>query len=97
GPSPTLPFWKYEESLIQEDIPSNLLSWEQPAAFASENDLAWAAVDPETAERRLNLLGDYFSLEGMDLELRRPPPGWTLVRKFPGSTCDWHVFRISQK
>jgi hypothetical protein len=97
GPSHTLPFWKYEESVVQEDIPSNLLNWDELAAFVSENDLPWAVVDPQMVERRPELLGGYFVLERMGLVLKEAPPGWALRREVHGSTYDWYVFRTSQE
>jgi hypothetical protein len=97
GPSHTLAFWKYEGSVVQEDVPANLLGWDEFAALVSENDLTWAVVDPQMVERRPDLLGGYFDLEGNDLILKRAPPGWTLVREVDGSIYDWYVFRISQE
>ncbi|MGD2143179.1 MAG: hypothetical protein PVF54_01735 [Anaerolineae bacterium] len=97
GPSHSLPFWKYEEDFVQEDVPSNLLNWDQLAAFVRQNDLAWAAIDPRMVERRPDLLGEYFPLKGGDLVVHEPPPGWTLLKEVHGSTYDWYVFRTSQE
>jgi hypothetical protein len=96
GPSWSLPFWRYRDEIAPQDIPSSLRSWDQLVAFISENDLSWAAVDFDMVERRPDLLGGYFSLEGANLRLRQSPPGWMLVREVDGSIYDWYVFRTSQ-
>jgi hypothetical protein len=95
GPSWSLPFWRYEERIAPQDIPSSLQGWDQLAAFVSENCLFWAVVDADMVERRPDLLGGYFSLTGAELGLKQTPPGWTLVREVEGSTYDWYVFRTS--
>jgi hypothetical protein len=95
GPSHTLPFWKYEASFVQYDVPSNLLSWNQLSAFVSQNDLTWVVVDPQMVERRPELLGKHFALEGEDLSLKRTPPGWVLVHELDGSHYHWYVFETS--
>jgi 4-amino-4-deoxy-L-arabinose transferase-like glycosyltransferase len=97
GPSHTLPFWMYEESVVQQDIPANLLKWDELVAFVSENDLPWAVVDAQMVERRPDLLGEYFDFDGKDLVLKQTPPGWTLVREVHGTVYDWYVFRTSQE
>jgi 4-amino-4-deoxy-L-arabinose transferase-like glycosyltransferase len=95
GPGWTLPFWRYEEQIAPQDIPSVLQDWNQLAAFVNENNLSWVSVDADMLERRPDLLGDYFTLNGQDLVLRQSPAGWMLVREFQGSTYDWYVFRTS--
>jgi 4-amino-4-deoxy-L-arabinose transferase-like glycosyltransferase len=95
GPSWSLPFWRYEERIAPQDIPSSLQGWDQLAAFVSENRLFWAVVDADMVERRPDLLGGYFSLTGAEIGLKQTPPGWMLVREVDGSTYDWYVFRTS--
>lgn len=95
GPSHTLPFWRYEGLFMHEGIPSGLLKWDQLAAFVSENELLWAVVDPQMVERRPDLLGDYFALQGNELSLKQAPPSWTLVHEMDGANYHWYVFRTS--
>ncbi len=97
GPSHTLPFWRHEGSFVPEDIPVDLLRWDELTALVRQRGLPWAVVDTQMVERRPDVLGGYFALQGDDLILKESPPGWTLVHQVDGRAYDWYVFRTSQQ
>lgn len=96
GPSKSLGIWRYVDIISHENLPSDLRTWNEVADFIEEQRLTWAIVDFDLVDRRQELLGDYFSLDGEKANLVQPPPGWELVHEGETSLYRWFVFRIVQ-
>lgn len=97
GPSKSLAgLWRYVEDVSHKSIASDLESWDDLADLLEENQVSWAIVDYEVVDRRSELLGDYFSLDGTKISLKQPPPGWVLVREVEAPTGHWFIFEIAQ-
>jgi hypothetical protein len=95
GPSKSLGIWRYVEIISHENVPSNLSGWDEMVGFIEEQQLSWAIVDFDVVDRRPELLGDYFSLDGKKIALKQPPPGWMLVHEVETAQGHWFVFEIS--
>lgn len=97
GPSKSLAgLWRYVEVVSHKSISSDLESWDDLARLLEEDQVFWAIVDYEMVDRRPELLGDYFSLDGKGVTLKQPPPGWVLVREVEAPTGHWFIFEIAQ-
>lgn len=96
GPSKSLTgLWRYIEDVSHKSISSDLESWDDFAGLLEEKQVSWAIVDYEMVDRRSELLGDYFSLDGKKITLKQPPPGWVLVHEFETTQGHWFVFKVS--
>ncbi len=97
GPSKSLGgIWRYVGIVSHENVPSDLQSWDEMTTFLEEEQISWAVVDFELVDRRPELLGDYFSLDGKKITLKQPPPGWVLVHEVETPREHWFVFQIVQ-
>lgn len=96
GPSKSLGIWRYVDIISHENVPSNLSGWDEMVSFIEGQQLSWAIVDFEMVDRRPDLLGDYFSLDGKKVTLQQTPPGWELVYELETPTDQWFVFEIVQ-
>jgi hypothetical protein len=97
GPSKSLGIWRYVEVISHENIPSDLSGWDEMTSFIEGRRLSWAIVDFDMVDRRPDLLGEYFSLDGQRVTLKQPPPGWVLVQEVETPRDHWFVFKIVQE
>ena len=94
GPSTTLGSWRYEGEYGFEEIPSDVHSWADLAAYARQEECRYAIIDIHTLHRRQGLLTSCFVGEQERVRVQAMPPDWALTYAQPGLPCRWCVFQL---
>lgn len=100
GPSKSLPLWKFPRYFTFELIPVDSDTWQGLKEYLSETRPDYIIIDSDTARRRRQALGDYFSYQDSaagygGIEIRQMPPGWTLTYLYDAAPHTWSVFTFA--
>jgi hypothetical protein len=93
GPSKSLPLWKFPRYFTFERIPVEVNHWQALQEYIAGVAPDYIIIDSDTARRRRQALGDYFTYVDEGVEFEHVPPGWALTYLYEPAPHAWAIFK----